>query len=222
MHYHCEIILPPVSEAVVETTIAEIMEPFSENNAASNNPFWDWYEIGGRFSGSKRVTRIDEKELKDFFAWMRAEGITVSGLTWGKQELEPASHIGTVDAEWNRRFPAPDGSLVACPLFRHSGSRLPGDIQTLRESQDAECHHVIFCGRGYGRLSGVFDGRICAKSQYLETIWNGLTYQKTVWDGKIPSALELYMESLDGRSDDYRKAQTPEDDWLCVTVDYHS
>jgi len=52
MHYYLEIIMPEPED--VEKSVAEIMEPFREDgDGTSGERFWDWYVIGGRWSGEK-------------------------------------------------------------------------------------------------------------------------------------------------------------------------
>jgi len=48
MHYHAEVWLPKDTENVRET-VEDIMAPYQEEH--SNNGFWDWYSIGGRWTG---------------------------------------------------------------------------------------------------------------------------------------------------------------------------
>ena len=46
--------------------------------------------------------------------------------------------------------------------------------------------------------------------------WNGVTWQKSEWDGRIHSALEAYRNH-------FSSSDLPVgDDWLVVTVEYHS
>lgn len=61
MHYHLEIVMPPTED--VQTAVSQILEPFSRHRQDSSSPFWDWWEIGGRFADAKNgmnVTRFDQ------------------------------------------------------------------------------------------------------------------------------------------------------------------
>ena len=53
MHYHCELWLPevPESRAELEQVIEPIMLPYSEHIDKNKTAFWDWYQIGGRWTG---------------------------------------------------------------------------------------------------------------------------------------------------------------------------
>lgn len=42
------------------------------------------------------------------------------------------------------------------------------------------------------------------------------------WDGTIFSALAMYAKSLENMTEAFRVSSMPKDDWLTVTVDYHS
>ncbi len=211
MHYHCEIIMPPVAD--VSTAIAQILAPFDENNEEADYAFWDFWVIGGRWSGTKLMAKYDTEEIDAFHEWMKAEKITVSGLTAGKQELSPASQIAKVDAEWNRRFPS--DKFVPCPLFRHSNDQyakgtngtLPKDITLLKDvPPELAASRVIIAREKY-------DGNgLEAEFMLCDEQWNGCNYMKVQWDGKVTSAIEQHRD----------KQKMPRDDWLVVTVDYHS
>ena len=63
MHYSLEIILPAMPIEHVEKAVAELMAPFDENNDspnASSRSFWDWYQIGGRFTDGREIRPLSE------------------------------------------------------------------------------------------------------------------------------------------------------------------
>lgn len=41
-------------------------------------------------------------------------------------------------------------------------------------------------------------------------------------DGTFKSALESFKEKIKRYSDEYQARCTPQDDWLVITIDYHS
>jgi hypothetical protein len=50
MHYHSEIWIEKNKD--IDATIADIMAPYDENNPTKGKkPFWDWFQIGGRWTG---------------------------------------------------------------------------------------------------------------------------------------------------------------------------
>ncbi len=108
MHYHLEVILPPVGN--IEDAANQILEPFNEQGEdeegqRNQHAFWDWHVIGGRWAGAKLEAVLDPKKKDEFFAELTKRNITVSGLRAGKEKLEPESQIPMVDAPWNEFFP---------------------------------------------------------------------------------------------------------------------
>lgn len=229
MHYHLEIIIPPTTD--IEAAVDSILNPYNENNSddeegCSRHAFYDWYEIGGRYSGDKFIQSLSAAKLEQFYQWAKDEKITVSGVRAGKQEISPASQIAKVDLKWCELFPSENGDLYSCPLFKHAGRKLESDILPLSKSRHVEAFRVIIAAPGFNynptTKSGTRDGPLKATLMLAKEIWNGTTHQETAWDGKISTALELHAKQTSGGKEEYLKAVTPTDDWLCVTVDYHS
>lgn len=218
-HYHCEIVMPKVED--VNSAIQQIMEPFSENGDDVRNGFWDFFVIGGRFAGAKLQASCDPEKLSKFHEALKSSGITVSGLQCGKQELSPANQIPMVDKMWHEFFPElPDGP---CPLFSHSNNQydanslLPNDICDLRVIPlSLKFDRIIFAGQKYE------SDELEATSMLATSIWNGVNHQDTNWDGSFSSAIELFKKHSECYRDEYRERITPREDWLVVTVDYHS
>ena len=50
MHSHLELIIPSTTD--IKGSVETVLAPFSEDTNNSH-AFWDWYEIGGRWSGLK-------------------------------------------------------------------------------------------------------------------------------------------------------------------------
>lgn len=231
MHYHCEIIIPPNAE--IEASVKTIMEPYYESSEADDKsayPFWDFWVIGGRYAGSKFEQGLDKGKLDEFAEWCRSEGITVSGFQAGKQELQPKSQIPKVDAKWNEMFPSADGKQRACSLFNHSNDQFArnglsiceGDISLLKDSKHVKCSRVIFAGSSFNCTTNEFTGELEAKFMLAEDIWNGCNHMPIAWNGTIADALAQYEKTLAGSKDSYKAAMQPNDDWKCITVDYHS
>lgn len=235
MHYHCEIVMPPVED--VEAAVNRIMAPFSEQNDCSNDSeyscasaFWDWFVIGGRWAGAKLQAQYPEDQIKEFYDWLKAEHVTVSGLQWGKQELSPASQIPKVDAKWQEMFP--HDPPVPCPLFHHSNdaiglnggqTTLPDDVMRLCDvPKPLKCERVIIAGPSFVASTKKWTGEIEPVYMICEDSWNGVNHMKTDWDGKFSSAIESHCKRIEKMNPDYVQACTPKDDWLVVTVDYHS
>lgn len=225
MHYHMEIIMPPTDD--VEAAVTEILKPFSEQREEededhSGRGFWDWWVIGGRFAGRKFQATLDADKLDAFYKELTSRNVTVAGLTAGKQELAPASQIPMVDALWSEYFPQAAGK--PCPLFNHSNdqykndSLIDGDVCRLSDapSDFKDISRVIFASPNY-KGEGLE-----ATFMLAEDIWNGVNHEKTAWDGTLSDALTKFKSNRSGYTDEYLARVTPTDDWLVVTVDYHS
>jgi hypothetical protein len=206
MHYKLEIVMPPTDN--IEKAIDTILEPFSEHDEDARHPFWDWYVIGGRWSGSKVKERIGEDVLTAFYQWCRDEGVTVSNVQWGKQSLMPEDQIPKVDAKWQELT----GLEGPCLIFQHSGDSNDGDICTVKDLPEGyTAAHVIVASHENEAFYMVEDD-----------IWNGVNHVKADWDGTVHAAIAAAIERAAYYKDEYREKSTPNDNWLVVTVDYHS
>lgn len=210
MHYHCEIIMPPVDD--VEAAVAKIMAPYSENNEDSRHAFWDWYQLGGRYSGAKLEAMAPEGQIERFHEELKRLKVTVSGLQWGKQELSPASQAAAVDALWREMVP---GAGDVCPLFKHSGDSMSMDVCRVDQiPQRLTAFTVIVANDKYDGLA--------ADELLHKSIWNGASIQDTTFSGGVHEALAKHEEGLERATAEYREKCSVKPDWLCVTVDYHS
>lgn len=215
-HYHLEIIMPPVAD--IKAAVEQIMKPFSENEEGSRNSFWDWWVIGGRYAGAK--LNYDKSKEEAFYAWLKEEGVTVSGLQFGKQELSPNTQAPKVDAKWAEMFP--ESGLAVCPLFSHYQDQYKDNLQApdvLRlgnVAKDLTAFAVIVAKKAYN------SDDLEAEFMIHQYVWNGVMHVDTKWDGLVSSALEMQAKKLENYREEYRKEVTPTDEWLCVTVDYHS
>lgn len=215
MHFHLEIIMPPTDD--VEAAVAKIMAPFNERDESEDADrraqFWDWYVIGGRWSGTKDEIRFDKEKLEAFNAALQERKVTVSGVRFGKPTLQPATQIPIVDALWREFFPETTGP---CPMFDHSPKTVSGDVCTLAELHPSlEAERVILAGIKHNDELG-------AVHMAQRDFWNGVNYCKSTWDGNVNSSLSAFRESLANYRKEYADSITPQDDWLVVTIDYHS
>lgn len=223
MHYHLEVILPPVPN--VEEALNQILAPFNEHEDEDGNrnshTFWDWYVIGGRWAGAKLEATLDPEKKDAFFAELSRREVTVSGLQAGKQKLQPESQIPMVDALWNEYFP--DSPLKVCPFFNHFNDQYHNsdgfpDIMRLKDTpKELTASHVIIAGPSWKD-----DGTLEAKYMLQASIWNGVTHVDAKWDGKVQTAIDEHKEQLKNTKPEYAAKHVPQDDWLVVTVDYHS
>jgi len=221
MHEVLEIVMPQVDD--IEKAVSQIMEPFNENGDYEERicgGFWDFYIIGGRWAGHKLTAGLDKDALKAFYDDLKIKEVTVSGLQCGKQEISPASQIPLVDELWTSYFPEYAGR--ACPLFNHSNNQyendcLYGDVLRIKDVPDGvSCSRFIVANYDY-------DGdKLEAKTMFSDSIWNGVNHEKTDWDGMLRTALSKHINETSNYSQEYKDENTPDDDWIVVTVDYHS
>lgn len=218
MHLHLEIIMPPTDD--VSGAVDKILKPFDENLSKrsklyNGHPFFDYYEIGGRWTGEHARCAIDPDRMTAFIAELNKRGVTVSGLQFGKQELSPASQIEAVDALWREWFP---GVSDQCLIFKHAKS--PADVCRVDQiHQNLSADRVIIAAD----KTGLWDGARLEAGTMLQTqFWNGVQWSDTAFSGKVLDAINHHAEKTKNYSEDYKARATVMPDWLCVTVDYHT
>jgi len=246
-HYRLEVIMPPAPAEKIGELLDQIMAPYCENNdlpedrddnsalyewaAQESQAFWDFFVVGGRFAGSKLEASLDPEKFDQFQNELQERGITVSGITFGKPTLSPASQEKDVDQLWRDYFP---GTTEHCPLFSHSNNQydsddtLPSDICTLAEvPANYRCAHLMiatpqFNYRKKDSESSTWDGPIACEWQIQKSIWNGSNFIDSAWDGSVAGAVDMFRNLIEHRNEDYKAVIEPKPDWLCITVDYHS
>lgn len=207
----------------IAAMVAKILDPFSEHTENNANGFWDFYSIGGRFAGNHLMAGLDPKQMDAFQDALQKMKVTVSGLQCGKQELSPKSQIPKVDKLWAKFFPDQKGQ--PCPLFNHSNDQydrdgngqLPEDVIHFRDvPRDHKCSRVIVAGPDHKGES------MEAEFMISEDNWNGVNHVKSDWDHTIGGALNMHMDRINGMIEEAQAKYSPTDNWLVVTVDYHS
>jgi hypothetical protein len=223
MHFHLEVILPPVED--LETALDQILGPFQRGSTnadgtPSQHTFWDWYVIGGCSAGAKVECTLDAAKLDAFFGELANRSVTVSSVVaGGKQTLRPDSQIPMVDALWSEMFP--ESQLKICPLFDHFHRNHTGsfpDIVLLKDMpMQLEASRVIIAGpkrKNPNELEATY--------MMQAMVLKGERFVATKWDGKVQSAIDQAVEKLKNNEPDYARRLTPQAEWLVVTVDYHS
>ena len=69
MHYHVELIMPPSPVVEIQERVRELLYPLSQSAAemaGTTGRLYDWYQIGGRFAGTKMSLRLDPERLHKF------------------------------------------------------------------------------------------------------------------------------------------------------------
>jgi len=211
----------------IEEAIETIMKPFSKNNKDTDGPtgneFWDFYVIGGRWAGSKEICGYDENKISEFYKALRDKKITISGLTFGKQSVDPPSQIPIVDQLWNEFFPTENGEIIPCPKFSHSNNQYDsGDFISCDICLVEEIPEKLFCSRIIIAGPSYDDTIIEAKFMLCESQWNGVNHMPIDWNGSVKTAINMFEKNCKNYNEDYRKKVLPKPDWLSITVDYHS
>lgn len=213
-HYIAEIVIPPTED--IANSVAEVMKSFERENPGDSQPcdWWDWYIIGGRFSGHKTEARIGEEKLKAFIDAITERKVTCAALQCGKQELLPESQIPMVDALWREMVP---GHGDKCILFAHARDQYrkdgvySDDVCRVADVPAAlKCDRLIIAGKDYSD-----ETKLKGCEMLADSWWNGCTHQKTDFDGVVATGLHRLKEEI--RHD----GPLFSNDWLVVTVDYH-
>jgi hypothetical protein len=216
MHYHAEIVMPPTKD--ISKAVERLMKNFSEDNEDGYPGFWDWYVIGGRYSGAKIEAAIGNERLKGFYQKLTDKKITVSGVQAGKQSLHPSDQIAVVDGMWSEEFPEFAGP---CPLFDHYNDKygkdkeiLPVDVCTVEKMPHGlTCYTLMIAGP---------EKDSSPREMLHQRIWNGCTFQETTFNGNVKEVLQSDLKNLEGYKKEYAEKAAVKGDWLVVTVDYHS
>ena len=233
MHYHCEIVLPPEAKEDLPKAIESVMKDFKEGDVDEDNTpnahgFWDWYVIGGRWAGHKQEALLGSDRIDKFMDLIIEKGFTVSCSRAGKQTLDPPSQIPAVDALWKEHFP--DSPFDSCPLFSHSNDQyseyLPGDVMLLSEvPEDLTAERVILAApkKDWGSEGRpIIVGEFEATNMIEKSFWNGVTFNDTFWDGRFESAITYFKSKFESYKQEYRDSVTPTENWIAVTIDYHT
>lgn len=242
MHALAEVVIPPKFRPNLTDAVGQVMEHFlrpeydgdGEETDRENwkADWWDWWKIGGRWSGEKTLARVDKDRLSEFYKELSKQKVTVSGLVMGRKELQPAAQIPKVDALWREWFP---GHGDRCPVFQHAyQARLKTgglidyfdhDVCTVGELPERyTCERLLISGERADE-----PGKLYAVRHLAKEYWNGVEHQDTKFDGKVKKALDDMIRKAarkkSGKEDykigDVRRAGLA-NDWLCVTVDYHN
>lgn len=220
MHFRLELILPPgsgVADAEEPMQyVSEYAPPGYDED--TGEPEWigegrgihDYYLVGGRWTGAHAQAHYSKEDLDRFREILREREVKVSGVQFGKPTL--ASHSPEeIDKWWREEFP--NGLLSRCPLFDYADF---GDVDVIRVADlhpDDVASMVYVCGP---------QNQYRRRELYQRTTWNGLTWQKTDWDGNIAAAIKRHNDGLDRASQEYRDHHLVTGEWVAITIDIHS
>ncbi len=213
MHYSLEIILPPHVDPVagVEQIMKAVCKEDYDETKEQACEWYDYFVIGGRYSGRKTESRIGKDQLAAFHGALSEMKVTVSSMTAGKETLSPASQIPAVDALWRKMCP---GHGNVCPLFDHYESETNVDICKVRDlPPQLTCHRLIVADKHWDKKT---PDEIYPKGMLVCSVWNGINHQDTTFSGNVVAAIARYKTK-----DNYPFIDIG-DDWNVVTVDYHN
>ena len=218
MHYHLEVVVPftETFKNNIRESLEKALAPFGPDGDIC---LWDYFKIGGRYSGSKLIASIPDHEsrLNDFYEELKKRKITVSFIRAGKDSLEPKFQEKEVDALWQEMFP---GFGDVCPIFEHAGQILPMDVCSFSKVPPClKSNSVLILTPSLEENQERF-----YKPSFLiqDQVWNGVNFIKTQWNTTFSHALKLYKEKNKSFPKEIQKWMTPDETWYCITVDYHS
>lgn len=224
MHHNLTLILPPMELDRVEAAVAAILKPFDENHSdpeyyggdgRNKHAFWDWYVIGGRYSTRLIQSKLDPQKLEEFSKQVEAMKVRVSPVVVGNEKLVEQADADAIDNLWNTMFP--ESGLTKCPFFEHGLSQYHNTI----DRDTMPLGEVPVSYKSYGVMIA---NRAGTEAEFLvqHSQYNGVCYIDTAWDQTLGDALRLYADKIQHYKDEWRAANTPTNDWLVVTVDYHN
>jgi hypothetical protein len=167
MHFHCEIYLKekPAIREELETKIEEIMAPFQEayiEETDSHAGFWDWWQVGGRWSGIHTDYDPDE-DPRNIDTCSLCNGTGLRNDTLGKKarKKDPSYTCNGCSGKGKR------------PLWPSLRVPYEGDIMSVNDIRpDLDCYTLI--------VSGVV---------YHTDKWTGKEFIKTEFDGNVSKQL---------------------------------
>lgn len=193
MHYHAEIWVPNLYE--LKTQLAAILEPHKEGydeKTGECSGFWDWYQVGGRYTGSHDPAYDPEKDPENIEVCWICEGTgfrhdALGNTTRAKDPSYTCNGCGKhSDGKWVHGDYGPGRCLKWPTKWRD----VQTDIAPVGAINEALTAHTLIVG-----------GNVLHKE-----VWDGNDFKATDFDGKVKPALERL-----GIRDGY-----------LVTVDYHS
>lgn len=216
MHFHLEIIMPHTEN--LEAEISRILAPFDEGSEESRNAFWDWYQIGGRWTGTKDgFDPASDENNVERCEICQGTGFRADEVGKRAREAE-ATYTCNGCGKWNEggkwthsEFGA--GKRLKWPT---AWAQYKGDIMPLRDvKKDQKAFRVIIAGMNHAGtgMEAVF--MACREN------WNGVSFDESSWDGTIESALEKHRDRAKNYRAEYAERITPTDEWIAVSIDYH-
>ena len=194
MHYHAEVWLPEASN--LEERLEFVMGPHQEaydDEADSSTGFWDWYQVGGRWTGEHFPDYDPNKDPANIETCSLCQGTGFRRDLVGREarlndRTYTCNSCGTFDRE-KKVWTHGEAGLGKCVKWPTSWAFFEGDVVKVKDAPvDLDCFTLLVNDQVFSK-----------------TIWDGGDFKETGFDGKVLSKLkELGVK-----------------DGVLVTVDYH-
>lgn len=188
MHYHAEVWVPSLNG--LDQQLQFIMEPYREGD--TDGGFWDWYQIGGRYTGTHDSNYDPAKDPANIETCRQCEGTGFRSDSLGiQQRADTPSYTCNgcgefKDGKWQHGPYGPGKSLKWPTEWR----RVKSDVIPVSAVSEALTAFTL----------------IVAGEVLTQEKWDGHEWAKTDFPGLVKPQLEKR-----GVKDGY-----------LVTVDYHS
>lgn len=228
MHVHLEVLVPPTDNPVddVETLLKPFDESAEDEEGYSRYTFWDWWVIGGRWSCSHLLADIGKGRMDKFVEEMpkyKVSGVQTAGGLY-EVPVEPDGVRDELLELWKVHFPE---YAEQCPFWgltdQYDRGGRPNDIVPAGSiSKSLTCSQLLIGWRPKETIRPLL--------MLQDDFYNGVSWQDSAWDGKVLASIEAHNEKTRARKDgaregwweEYGSRQVVGEDWLAVTVDYHT
>ena len=171
MHHYAEVVLPPVRPSQKEKTIHERVFQTLRWHGFGSRLGFDWFVVGGRWSGCKAMGRLDGVKVGAFWAEFKKRG-----YEWMDKENSQEKRAQQGHSLFGEFFPDYKGETPVCrDQYRQNG--YPDDVCSVSEVPEGLTSYVLV---------------IAQTHEMLETeIWDqkNAEMKKTKFDGRIRAAL---------------------------------
>jgi len=170
VHYHCEVYFKERPKDVLKA-VSRVMEPYRERIDEETDEcsgFWDWWVIGGRWSGIHTETKLDPVRLNEFYRVCNEKGL----FLYGSKNPEDVQKARRAE-EFLKFFPNFEGPVPTCrDVYKEDG--YADDTAPVEEvTERLRCYTLILPGEVLHR-----------------EVWDGKAFRETDFDGYVKKALE--------------------------------
>ena len=167
MHYHAEVYLKKLNGKPLMDAVGAHM-----NRGVKSKVGWDWFVIGGRWSGEKLLAKLDKDRLKAFWVEFKKRG-----YGWPSAEHSDEERRRDSQALFMEFFPDFKGEI---PVWRDQYKREggEGDVAKVEDLPETlSCHTLILPGKRRAEVLQIEE-------------WNGKDFVKTAFKGDVVAELK--------------------------------